>query len=55
MHPTMRSAVSFCHGIRNAVRLGWMPKSAIEEATWEEMIASLSKIRNRCVGSSGKA
>lgn len=53
--PLKRSAVPFCQGLRNAVRLGRMPKPATEEATSAEKIASLSKIKNRWEGSSGKA
>jgi hypothetical protein len=53
--PTKRSAVPFCQGLWNAVRLGWIPNPVIERATSVEKIESLSKIKKRCAGASGKA
>ena len=39
--PTNLSAVPFCHGLRNAVRLGSTPKLSIASVTAGEKIASL--------------
>src|SRR6266550_2101277 len=30
--PTQRSATPFCHGLRKAVRIGWLPKSSQPQA-----------------------
>src|SRR5260370_41461237 len=46
--PTQRSATPFCHGLRNAVRVGWLPRSLTAESTSAPNFASRSSSKNRC-------
>jgi len=46
--PTQRSAIPFCQGLRNAVRIGWLPIAFTVATTSALNFASRSKIRKRC-------
>src|ERR1700722_9233048 len=53
--PTQRSATPLCHGLRNAVRIGWLPKPATAAITSGPNFASRSNKRNLCAGTYGHA
>src|ERR1022692_2484199 len=44
----LASATPFCHGLRNAVRSGWLPSAFTVETTSELNFESRSNIRKRC-------
>src|ERR1700730_5872944 len=46
--PTQRSATPFCHGLRKAVRVGWLPISLTAETTSAPNFASRSNSKNLC-------
>jgi len=46
--PTQRSATPFCHGLRKAVRVGWLPMSLTAESTSAANFVSWSSSKNRC-------
>src|ERR1019366_6445043 len=48
--PTQRSAIPFCQGLRNAVRIGWLPIAFTVATTSALNLASRSKIRKGCGG-----
>src|SRR5258708_24025260 len=46
--PTQRSATPFCHGLRKAVRVGWLSMSRTAETTSAPNFASRSNSKNLC-------
>jgi hypothetical protein len=46
--PPQRSATSFCHGLRKAMRVGWLPMSLTAETTSAPNFESRSNSKNRC-------